>query len=284
MKKRVAFLIIDGKRFGGEESGLNMSFDVRYAGTSLVPLDSTFTLTNLNKFDMAQVVTNTARFIDRKRSIECWAGYYGNVKQIFSGQILQSNPMDMPDTSVSITAYSGIEMMGKQVNKDWKNAKYIDILEYATEQCDLQLNLPLDIRKSEILQSSVGQNWSFTGSAYQLLRDIQLMLAANNNTKTALSFTIYNGILYIYWEDKPYPASVPVINKESGLIGIPTPTEQGINLQVLLDVSLNPLQTIYVESDRLGLYDGTYSIVNIRHHGTLRGNDWYSDLECVKVR
>lgn len=285
MKKRVAYLVIDGKRFGNEYHGLDMSFDVNYTGTNLVPNNSTFTISNLNTKDMYEVVTNIARFIERRRKIECWAGYEGNVKQIFAGEILQSNPVNMPDTTVSISALSNINAMGKQVKYEQKNPKFIDLLTAATKACDLQEHIPASVRNSEKLQSNAGRYYSFSGSSWQFLQEVESAIAAHTDqSRKALAFPIQNNTLYVYWEGEEYPSFIPTISKETGLIGIPTPTETGINFRTLLDISLSPLQTINLQSKLLPLYNGKYNIINIRHHGSLRGNDWYSELECNNLQ
>lgn len=285
MKKRVAYLAIDGKRFGDEHHGLDMSFDVNYKGTNLVPNNSTFTITNLNSKDMYEVVTNIARFIERRRKIECWAGYEGNVRQIFGGEILQSNPVNMPDTTVSISALSNISMMGEHIEYKQKNPKFIDLLLAAIQACKLQEHIPMSIRKSEKLQASAGKNYEFNGSAWQFLQEVETAIAAHTDqSRKALAFPIKNNTLYVYWEGEEYPAYIPTISKETGLIGIPTPTETGINFRTLLDISLSPLQTINLQSKLLPLYNGKYNIINIRHHGSLRGNDWYSELECNNLQ
>lgn len=286
MKQRVAYLEIDGKRFGDNQRGLNVTFDVPYTGTGIVPNNASFTITNLNRQDMYEIVTNTARFIERRRNIKCFAGYADNVKQIFGGQIFQSNPVDIPDTTVHISAISNILDMGNHImNKSFVDIKFYDLIVDAATECGYKdLYISEGVRQSQILQTSAGKNWSCTGSAFEYLRRVEEDLAIQvNQAQDALAFIVANDVLYVGWQNEPYPASIPVISAKSGLIGIPTPTEAGINLQVLMDVSLSPLQTIYVQSEHLPLYNGKYNIINIRHHGSLRGRDWYSDLECVKV-
>lgn len=285
MKKRIVYLEIDGKRFGSETGDhLNVSFDVPYAGTGFVPTNSSFTLTNLNKDDLFEVVTNTARFIERKRKIKCFAGYEGAVEQIFGGEILQSNPTDLPDTSVNITAFSNIQSMGEQIEVEYNNPTLFDIVDDARKSCGYGIFITEKVRNSSILQTRIPGNWSFSGSTADFLRETSIMLANQvRQSKEALSFVVANNILYIGWQNERFPGTIPVISAESGMIGIPSPTEAGINLRILLDVSLQPLQTIYIKSNQLSLYNGLYNIINIRHRGSLRGRDWYTDLECVRV-
>ena len=193
--------------------------------------------------------------------------------------------MDVPDTTVHISAISNILDMGNQVmNKSFSDIKFIDLIEDAAQECGYLIKISEGVRQSNVLQASAGKVWSCTGSAFEYLRRVEEDLAIHTNqSKDALAFIVANDVLYVGWQNEPYPASIPVINANSGLIGIPTPTEAGINLQILMDVSLSPLQTIALDSKYLPLYNGKYNIINIRHHGSLRGKDWYSDLECVKV-
>ena len=107
MKQRVVYLEIDGKRFGDNQKGLNVTFDVPYTGTGLVPNNATFNITNLNSADMEYIVTNTSRFEQRRRQIKCFAGYSDNVRQIFGGQILQSTPTDTSINADRHTRYYG---------------------------------------------------------------------------------------------------------------------------------------------------------------------------------
>lgn len=287
MKKRVAYLEIDGKQFGKDdaEKGLNVTFDVPYTGTGFVPNNATFTITNLNKHDMEYIVTNTARFEQRRRKIKFFAGYEGSIRQIFGGQIFQATPIDMPDTVVSISTISDIQDMGDQINVKYQNPTFMNLIDDARKLCGYKLDISDSVRKSNVLQRSAGAEWDFTGSAVQYLREVEIALGVHvKQASDALAFVVVNNTLYIGWQNEKYQSTAPVISAATGMIGIPSPTETGINIQVLMDVGLSPFQTIYLQSEKLPLYNGEYNIINIRHHGSLRGRDWYSDLECVKVK
>ena len=284
MKRRIAYLEVDGKRFGGERSGLNISFDVPYCGSAFIPTNASFVLTNANRHDTEQIVTNTSRFIERKRQIKFWAGYEGNVKQIYGGQILRSVPADMPDTNINITAQALEKAMGKYIERNWENPMFIDLIREAATACDFDLCISEQVRSSDKLMKRAGHRYEYSGGAVGYLREIMTdlgsVIVTNND---GMAFCVANNILYVSFQSEPYPASIPIINKNTGLIGIPSPTDTGVNLQILMDVTLSPFQTIRLESERMPLYNGFYNIINIRHHGTLRGRDWYSDLECCTV-
>ena len=285
MKKRVAYLVIGDKQFGGTNSGLNLTFDVPYTGTALTPNNATFVLTNTNASDTHEIVTNISRWTERRRRIECYAGYEDNVRQIFGGEILRAMPNGVPDTDINIVALSNIQMMG---NGNIKLDKVPSIslgklLDLASTACGFKLIFTDKMSRSNLLNKHV-KNYEFTGSPYAFLSDVLISIGTNNTqSKNAIAWSVANDIMYLGYQDEKNPASIPIINKNSGLIGIPSPTDTGVNIQIIMDVSLTPLQTIYLESERLPLYNGLYNIINIRHNGELRGNTWYSHLECMRL-
>lgn len=87
-----------------------------------------------------------------------------------------------------------------------------------------------------------------------------------------------------------------VVSPKSGLIGIPTQTNQGVNFRCLLDSRLkyvNPPLNIKLESIvrelplQYGQYapmgnlidDGRYKLISVVHVGDTRGNEWYSECQ-----
>ena len=62
MKKRVAYFNIDGILIGGETTDFDISFDVPYAGNSIVPMDSTFSIDNLSQDTINYLSTNKNEF------------------------------------------------------------------------------------------------------------------------------------------------------------------------------------------------------------------------------
>lgn len=293
MKERVAYLEIDGRRFGDVKpdsgfSGLNVGFDVNFTGSALVSNASGFQLYNLNDNDIKYITTNTTRFLDRQRTIKCFAGYKGNVKQLFGGQILDAYPTGQPDTSVKISAFGNIKNMGQPVEKTYKNPLFIQLLQDAAWSCGLIVSMSQEVENSTVMNSVFMPEFSFTGSANEFLQRIESEIISRNLIREdILSFTVANDILYVYYvarrnhyADKP-EIGIPLVSSETGMVGIPSPTRVGVNIQMLMDVTLFPGQTIKLESKRLpSIYNTFYNIINIRHHGILRGTEWYSDIEC----
>lgn len=293
MKERIAYLEIDGRRFGDNSPnkdfvGLNVGFDVNFTGSALVSNASGFQLYNLNDNDIKYITTNTTRWLDRQRTIKCFAGYSGNVKQIFGGQILDAYPTGMPETSVKISCFGNIANMGKHIERTYTNPLFITLLNDAATDCGLVLNVSREVDNSAVMNSIFMPEFSFTGSANEFLQRIESEIISRNVIREdIMSFTVANDVLYVYYVARPNnyadtpEIDIPLISAETGMVGIPSLTRVGVNIQMMMDVSVHPGQTIKLESKRLpNIYNTYYNIINIRHHGTLYGKDWYSDLEC----
>lgn len=283
MRRRVGYIVIDGKQFGDIETPLDIAFDVTYMGNALVPIDSHFSIDNLSKEDIYDITTNTQLFMDRKRHIEFWCGYEDNYQKIFDGEISSANPSGQPDTSVNITAWASTYIMGTNVRVAYPQVSYLDLLRDAVTKCGFMLNMPAFLRSSPQLQQVV-ENFTYTGSAYDYLRRIMSDITGFNLIKQQILFFIQNGIVSVSRADMAN-SGMPIIeiNSDTGMIGIPQPHSVGIDIRMLLDVSLTAGQTININSDLLPLYNGLYNVFTVTHHGSIRGNDFYTDLYCLKV-
>lgn len=104
-----------------------------------------------------------------------------------------------------------------------------------------------------------------------------------------------------------YIKSTPVlITPQTGLIGVPEQTQNGLSVRVLLNPTIKIGQTIKLDSTinelRLGLDsnsvgdnlrlqqgaaklngDGIYYLMRAEHFGDTRGTAWYTDLTCLAV-
>lgn len=138
----------------------------------------------------------------------------------------------------------------------------------------------------------------FYGQASQCMREI-----ANN---LEMTWSIQDGKLTMIPLTAYVPGEVPVISPETGLIGMPTQTPNGIEMRVLLNPSIKIGQLIRLEHATVQLhqYDtsfqaqakniatakqnrlnqaGLYYVMIADSVGDTRGQEWYSDLVCLAV-
>jgi hypothetical protein len=96
------------------------------------------------------------------------------------------------------------------------------------------------------------------------------------------------------------PGNAVVLTSESGLIGQPEQTNDGIKVRALLNprfrvggrVKLNNNSILRFKTDlKVGAFnkaprldeDGLYRILAVEFKGDTRGKDWYADLICVGI-
>ena len=98
-------------------------------------------------------------------------------------------------------------------------------------------------------------------------------------------------------------SSLKIVKSPStGLIGTPQQSQKGINFTCLLDprlgytspVSMVQIKDVLVQEQKLrpqaGSYpavpldvNGNYKVMSARHHGSTRGNDWYSEVMAINT-
>lgn len=295
MKRRVAYLKIDDKIFGGVDSPLNISFDVTYLGNTLIPKDARFTIDNLSESDIKYITRNTDFYLNRLTTdealkdgsksahIEFYCGYEGNVRKIFDGNVQKATPTGQPDTTVEITAWTTLDLMGRSIQVSMNKVSFYNLIDTAVDMCGFELSMSEELKNSTPMQQTI-DNFSFTGSLLDFLFKAINAITGNNMIKDQIIFTIFCKVVYVGWLDKTNTTSgIKLINSQTGLVGIPEPTEIGIDLRTLIDVSIMPQNTIRLESKILSIYNGLYNVINTRYHGSTRENDYYMDLHCSRV-
>ena len=284
MKKRCAFFDIDNVLIGYKYSDFDVSFDVPYMGNTIVPLPSRFSIDNLKQDTINYIATNTQLFLQRpRRHIKFYCGYEDNIKLLFDGEISKAQPSGQPDRSIDIEAWTSTEIMGTNIAVQDKNITYKELIENAANACKLTCSFSPSASKSIRLQQTVAE-FSHTGSEYDFLRRVMCDVTGFNAVKDQILFCINKNSLFVSLADEAN-SLLPVleISADTGLIGIPEPTAAGVNLRLLLNVTLSAGQTIRLKSKVMPLYNGLYNIYGITHHGSLRGNDFYTDLICQRV-
>lgn len=282
MKKRIGYFNIDNVMIG-EHTNFDISFDITYQGNSLVALPARFSIDNLKQDTINYIATNTQLFEERRRHIQFFCGYEDNVRKIFDGEISRAIPSGQPDRTLSIEAWTSTEVMGTNVGIQAENISCIDLIKQAANACGYSWEFSSAALNSPKLQRTLPE-FSHTGSEYDFLRRVISDITGFNVVKDQVLFCIDGKKMFISLADETNTL-LPVreISAGTGLIGIPEPSVAGVNLRLLLDVTLCAGQTIKLNSKVLPLYNGLYNIWAITHHGSLRGTDFYTDLICQRV-
>lgn len=134
--------------------------------------------------------------------------------------------------------------------------------------------------------------------------------AMNTVTRTAgATWSIQNGKINIIPLDGYLPGERVVLNRDTGLIGRPEQTQEGIRARSLLNPRLNCGGLIQIDQTSINkviaakankaslaynswtepLYvadtsaDGIYRLYVVEHSGDTMGQPWYSDLVCLRA-
>lgn len=227
------------------------------------------------------------------------AGYEGNFGLIFDGTIKQvrRGRIDAKDSYVDITAADG-------------DAAY----NYSTMALSLAAGATPKDAVSEFLRSmaqhgvtqgyvpDLSTNGAERGRVfYGMTRDELREWAEVQD----VLWSIQDGKLTMIPKTSYIPGEIPVISPQTGLVGVPEQTQNGIEMRVLLNPSLKIGQAVKLDSTvnlyRYGLdvqsqasntllstgiktnKDGLYYVMTANHRGDTRADEWYTDLVCLAV-
>lgn len=284
---------------------LRMSFQVRQAD-SHTPNTAVIRVYNLQDSTVANVIAEFNR-------VELQAGYVsGKYSTIFSGTIKQykRGRESAVDTYLDIYAADGdLATNCATVNKTLAaETAYRDrhtALEqaYKAAQPGLESGAP-SAYADATLGGTLPRDRVLYGMAIDETRDL------TRSTRTRWS--IQNGRTQTYGETEAPPANeVTILTAQSGLIGMPEATQDGIELQCLLNPTLRPGSLVKLDNSAINQYfqpgglpaqgvqwpsynstlqfyaatgrDGLYRVYVIDYEGDTRGIAWYNRMVCLAV-
>lgn len=82
-----------------------------------------------------------------------------------------------------------------------------------------------------------------------------------------------------------YVGSIVLLTPETGLIGVPTITDTGVNAQALLNPAIRPNRRVKIISQTLQMNaeDDTYRVSGVRYTGNNMDGDFVVDMTCESV-
>lgn len=261
-------------------SDLRCEFDVTKTGYALEINTSTLTIYNLSANSENKLIKSGQRII-----IE--AGYTGSqYGVIFVGKVVQpirakENSVDYTLTLVSMDAevYAsyglvGVSLVAEQTARDAVSAA-LDKATYKQE-AGVLTNFDITYPRGKVM----------FGSPQQFLKDI----ARSENAQ----YFSDDGKVNIVSAEDVAKGSILSFGPDSGLLGSPVQTEDGISLKVLLNPRVKINTLIHVDNKKIqGMqyqqgspvrsldHQGIYRVVKVHHVGDTRGNDWYTEINAI---
>ena len=290
MRRRVAYITFpeqhgsDSKLLAEQKRlrGVNIRFNIKTFSQIGIPATADITIWNLNRKDTQYLSTSASTWLQKQNLISLYAGYDDNVKLLASGQIMEAIPTGNPDIALHIKVLSGAKWLGENMSFSKDQCTISDLLDDINRKTGWKINTT-DIAKKNPWWNKQLQNFSFTGSPYDLLAQIQEMTGGFSLDKNGLNFATGFDEVYTWGVDANNGKDILLVNKNTGMIDYPQPTTAGVIVKTLLNPSVHSGQIISLTSERSSFVNGLYCVSSVEHTGELRANDWYTTLNCARV-
>ena len=237
----------------------------RKAGT--VQSEANLQIANLNQSTIEYLTTYTTPYFNpkTKKKINIYAGYeQTGWGRIFSGDITEALPQDMPDVWLHVKAKSLYYEQRVPVSYGVNNTTIKELGQSIANQLGLSFDWQATSTKTI-------DNFDLVGSKGDLIKEF-------NKLEDVTMFED-NGILRVIDKKAAAPnGKVKLISLDTGLIGNIEPDQYGIKFKTLLDPSDYCGRWIQTKSLKLKGTNGLYQIYSIDFDFASREQQFYSKI------
>jgi hypothetical protein len=292
--RKASLIIGPSEGTGLDLSTLRFKFDIR-RGDLETPNSA-----DIRVYNVSDQTSKSVENVEFSRVV-IQAGYEGNYGVIFDGQIKQvrRGRESQVDTYLDITAADGDSVYNfsmTALSLAAENSSPVDsvsavikgMAEFGVERGYIP-DLPGDPpTRGKVL--------------FGMSRDEMRKLARNTQT----SWSIQDGKVVMIPLTAYVPGEIPVLSAETGVIGMPEQTSNGINLRLLLNPNIKigqcvKLNNSSIQKMKFGINlsqtktnllteqsnkinkEELYYVMIAEHVGDTRGNEWYTELNCLAV-
>lgn len=239
---------------------------------------------------------STAKQIeDEFTQVQLQAGYGGNLSTIFNGTIcwVYRGRLNATDSFVRIIAQDGDEAYNFAVVNQTLSAGWDPSTVYSALSQSLS---PYGVTKG---YTSISGNPSPRGKVlFGMARDHLRCLADSQKA----GWGIEDGALNVVPYATVMPGTVTVLNAQTGMIGVPEQTIQGLIVRCLLNPDIRSFGKLQIDNSAITSltvkqqltgsdvvvvpskdWDGFYVAHCVTHQGDTRGNEWQTEAICIAV-
>lgn len=256
-------LQIGSKTDGIEIDALRVAFDVTKS-IDAKPNPGKIDVWNLNREHMNRILSGEFN------QVTLWVGY-DTLRVIYAGDVVKKTVVrDGLDFIVSLECGDG--------HVDYQSSLMAVTLAAGStdrDALDAAANTMKNTRRGAIdvpTTRALPRARVLTGNA----RDVLGRVAANN----AADWSVQDGELVMIPADKVLADEAVLLSQETGMVGSPQATDNGLELKCLCNPALRVGGLVRVQSI-LEYYNGDYKIVHLRHAGDGIGGDWLSEITAV---
>lgn len=241
----------------------------------------------------------TARQVSEEyQKVILQAGYeQGEFASIFEGTIkhIRRGRLNAVDAYLDILAADGdlarYAVLNKSLAAGWTSKDVAGAINDVTSP----MGTPVD-------QS--GLTGGVTGIRGKVLFGLAYAHAESLATTEASTWSIVDGKMVFTKLTSYRPGEAVVLNADSGMIGVPESTIEGIEVKCLLNPKIKMGTRVHIDNKSINTttvkepgfprfgdrpyfatvtQDGFYRVCVVEHMGDTRGNEWYSSLLCLAL-
>lgn len=249
------------------------AMNVRASGTKFANAlqnDCTVIISGLSVKTRDYILTETSPYNSNrtpKRLIIEAGRQSTGVFRLFVGDITSAEPDSPPDVKLTIRANTQNAQAGNMVAI---NGTPQQSLSSASARVARELNLPLDF----IATDKNIANFSHSGAASKL---VDLLQQAGN-----VRAFIDDDLLIVKDTDKAHLGRIKVLNQESGMVGIPKPTESGIDVSYMVDGESLLGGMLRIDSRMIKSLNGDYIINQLKFDISSHEDAFFYTASCQR--
>lgn len=226
-------------------------------------------ITNVDKATRDYLLTETSP-LNKNRTPKKLMVEAGRVSTglalVYEGDITSAVGSQPPDIQVTIKAKTGDFQKGNVISRSNAQTPLSNIAQNVAN--DLGLKLDFQAKEKQIA------NYSHSGAA---LKQVDRL-----GTTGAVNAYINNGTLVVKDLNIPLQGRTRVLNIDTGMIGIPEFTEQGIKVKMLFDNQTDLGYGLDITSIMNPAANGIYSVYKMQFELTSRDTPFYLIAEAVR--
>lgn len=257
--------------------GLNVKFNVKKTACAVMN-KATIDIANLSMDRIYELTTFLSPYmhIGKRKRIFLYAGYVKNDSDspplIYKGEITKAMPSEPPDVWLKCEARTGYFNNQKVVSLGFNGKLSVkELCGKIAESLKVALNFTATSNKS---LDGFTHNGGAT-DAIGKLNDLGGVVAFEDDGELTVMDAVNPG--------SNAGGYMRVINRQSGMIGLPQVDHMGVKVKMLLDPAFKVGSRIRVESDMMRKINGEYWSYAITHSGELRGKEFYTEIEARRT-
>lgn len=229
------------------------------------------TIDNLDQQTRDYILTETSPFninySPKSVTVEAGRESYGTTL-IYSGNIVSSTGTQPPNISLKMKCLTGNYLKGNLISRSQPGTVSLEVISQSIAN-DLGVQLKYQATNKNI------PNYSYTGESPGQVSKL--------NSFGGINAFIDNGFLIVKDGGVPINNAVVIMNKSTGMIGIPEVTEQGVRVKFLINNKTELGGSLRLTTQKNPILNGLYVIYKLSFEIASRSQPFYYVAECQRI-